>query len=178
MAGFLAFVALCGSAAAQDAAQETKSKAQVRKEQKLEREEIAAQRTEGLIESREFRFVAEKISGVTPTGSNSLTGGYCVDVMQGKMECYLPFFGKSTSSVYGSNSNPFDFKSQQLEFKEEGDLRSKKGVLLSIGAVPEMRANLFLLTFAIYKNGTATLTIVQQNGDGGTYYGRIEELPQ
>lgn len=105
--------------------------------------------------------------------TRQINGSYSVTYNSGKIEVYLPYFGRAYSGVgYGSNDNPLDFKT--IDFSEEKG--QKKDDQWTIVIKPNDYKEVQSMNFTLFTNGNANLDITLTNRSGIRFTGRVEPL--
>jgi len=148
-----------------------KSKSELRKDQKEKEKLEKEKRTEALIESKTFVFVAKR---AIPSGARSidLTGdNYSVTFQTDLIESILPFFGRAFAGAGYGNDNGMRFKGEPKTFTIN---KGKKNY--DIEAVVSDTNETYNLTLTVSFQGSASLFITSNNRSSISYQGSIEPI--
>ena len=145
------------------------SQEESKKELKAERELQKQKEIEGLINSRNFVFEAQK---VMPQGGRLLNldyNTYFLKFNETRTTCDLPFFGRGFNIPYGGGDGGIKFEGVPEDIKIE-----KKKKYYNIKATVKGKDDVYNLFFSIYSNGGATLSVNSNNRASISYDGEIE----
>ena len=138
-----------------------------KKELKAEREAQKQKEIEILIDSQNFVFEAQK---VTPQGGRLINLDYNMYFLKFNTEkttSDLPFFGRGYNIGYGSEGGiKFEGKPENIKVEKK-----KKNSILK--ASVKGKDDVYDLTFTIFYNGSATLTVNSNNRSPIFYDGEI-----
>lgn len=105
--------------------------------------------------------------------SRQVDGSYSVVYNAGKLDVYLPYFGRAYSGVgYGSNDNPLSFKSS--DFAE--DKKQTRDDRWTISIKPNDNKEIQTMNFTLFTNGSANLDITLANRSGIRFTGTVAPL--
>lgn len=141
-----------------------KSKKQIKEEKKIEKQK----QVEGLINAKEFVFVARQ---AMPTGYktvNLTTNPNYVKYHPELIESYMPYFGRAYSGVgYGGESGlHFEGKAEEYTFT-----KGKKNY--QVDATVKDEKDTYRLSLTVGFEGSATLMITSNNRSAISYSGEI-----
>lgn len=138
-----------------------------KKELKAERELKKQKEIEALIDGKNFVFEAQK---VTPQGGRLINLDYRTYFLKFNTEnttCDLPFFGRGYNIGYGSDGGiKFEGKPEDIKVSER-----KNG--WNLKTVVKGENDVYTLTFSIFTNGKASLTVISNNRASISYDGEI-----
>lgn len=122
-----------------------------------------------IIESQNYVF---KATMVYPQGGRSrhLTDEYDLTVTKEKVVSYLPYFGKSYSSSYGSSDGGIKFTSSKFDYKPE---KTSKNWEITIK--PKDAHDVQELFLTVFDNGSAKLRVTSTNRQGISFDGHVVE---
>jgi len=125
-----------------------------------------------LIESRHYRFVANK---ALPMGGGSinLTSEYDLIVDSTRVKAYLPFFGVAYRADYGNTQGGIKFNSAANKYSCE--LNKKKGIYM-ISMEVKGEKDIYQLHLDAGVSAYATLSITSNDKQNISYYGVIEKI--
>ena len=101
-----------------------------------------------------------------------LTPGFDMKMMNDSINTYLPYFGRSYQSNYGSTNGGITFTSTKFEYK----LKEKEKGGWELVIKPTDVKDITQLIYAISKNGYATLQVTSLNRQAISFYGIIEKV--
>ncbi|KAF2517075.1 DUF4251 domain-containing protein [Flavobacterium foetidum] len=138
-----------------------------KKELKAEREQQQKQKIKSLIDAKNFVFEAQQL---TPQGGRLIQldyNTYFLKFNTEKTTCDLPFFGRGFNVGYGNDGGiKFEGKPEDIKVSEK-----KNG--WNLKAVVKGKNDVYNLTFSIFANGKATLTVISNNRASISYDGEI-----
>lgn len=138
-----------------------------KKELKAEREQQKQDEIQKLIDSKNFVFEAQK---ATPQGGRFLILDYNVYFLkfsEAKTTCDLPFFGRAFNIPYGGDGG-IKFEGIPENIKIE-----KKKKSYNVKAIVKGKDDVYNLTFSIFYNGNASLTVNSNNRASISYDGIV-----
>ncbi|MFB9076633.1 DUF4251 domain-containing protein [Flavobacterium procerum] len=145
----------------------TNAQEKSKKELKAEREQQQKQKIKSLIDSKSFVFEAQQL---TPQGGRLIQLDYNTYFLKFNTEktiCDLPFFGRGFNVGYGNEGGiKFEGKPEELKVNER-----KNG--WNLKAVVKGTNDVYNLTFSIFTNGRASLTVISNNRASISYDGEI-----
>ena len=122
--------------------------------------------TEG-INNDHWKFFADYVNPLYGRARN-LTSEYFVSVINNKLVVALPYYGRLNSAAGAMNGNPLDFESTSFNLSKQ--TRSDGGWIINIKSPdPEVQS----MSFTLFDNGTAQLSITMTNRSGINYSGRV-----
>jgi hypothetical protein len=101
-----------------------------------------------------------------------LTPGFDMKLINDSINTYLPYFGRSYQSSYGSSNGGINFTSTKFEYK----LKEKEKGGWELVIKPTDVKDITQLIYAISKNGYATLQVTSLNRQAISFYGIIEKV--
>lgn len=138
-----------------------------KKELKAEKEQQQQKQIEALIDSKNFVFEAQK---VTPQGGRFIIldyNRYFLNFNTEKTTCDLPFFGRGFNVPYGGDGGiKFEGKPENIKVEKK-----KKNILFR--ASVKGQNDFYDLTFSIFSNGNASLTVNSNNRSSIVYDGIV-----
>lgn len=139
-----------------------------KKELKVERELRKQKETEGLIDSKNFVFDAER---VTPMGYRTIIldyNLYTIKVNKENVVCDLPYFGRGYNVAYGSSDGgmKFDGKPENITIEKK-----KKGY--NVKMTVKGQNDVYVLLFSVFYDGGTTVSINSNNRGVISYDGKI-----
>ena len=144
-----------------------KSKKQLRKERKIEKEkQIVA-----LVNSKEFVFIGRT---ALPQGFRTIdltTNPNYVEFKPDKIKSEMPFFGRAYSGVAYSRDGGLHFEGSPKEFTVEKEKKAYQ-----IKTVVKGDNDIYTLFLSVSFGGSATLTISSNNRSTISYYGEIRPI--
>ena len=142
-----------------------------RKKAKREKRAEEFSKTKKLVESRNFIFNAER---AFPSGMRSIdlvSNPGTIEVKDGSAEADLPFFGRSYTSHYSSNTG-IEFKgkieNENIEFNEK-----KQKIYYSFTINDK---DVFNVTMDVSSNGGCSVTINSNGKNSISYGGKISKI--
>lgn len=143
-----------------------KSKEQIKEEKRL----AEKKKTQALIDTKNFEFVADMAYPQRGRSINMTTNPNYLRIKNDSLYSEMPFFGRAYSGVAYSGGGGLSFKGSMKDysFKE-----NKKNFLLK--AEVKDNSDYYSVTLTIYFNGDASLHINSNNREGINYRGAIHE---
>ena len=132
----------------------------------LERAEV-----EQMIDSHSFIFVAERMNPLRGR-SRILTSSYDVRVNNDSIISYLPYFGRAYSAPVDPTNVGTQFTSTNFTYHVKADKNNKWYVSLTPKDAPAIQE----LSFTIFENGVASLSINSTYKDQISYEGYIKRI--
>ncbi|MCY1722173.1 DUF4251 domain-containing protein [Prolixibacteraceae bacterium Z1-6] len=164
MKNIILIMLLMFSVVALDAQEVKKSK----KEKRTEREAKLVEQTKKLVEAETWQFDARQMLPARGRSRN-LNTPYNVQVKDGEVDSYLPYFGVAHSAPYGSTDSPMIFKAPVEDYRtEEG---KKGGYIIKFKA--KNKNDLVEYTFNISSNGSTSLSVNSTNRQYISYHGDL-----
>jgi len=120
------------------------------------------------VESKEFTFKARTVMPMSG-GSKQLTSDYDVRLLGDSIISYLPYFGRSYTAVYGTESGGIDFTSTKFEYKAKARKKGGWDVTINPKDVKEIQE----LNFTISDDGSASLRVTSTNRQPISFYGNV-----
>ncbi|WP_163399288.1 DUF4251 domain-containing protein [Flavobacterium fluviatile] len=139
-----------------------------KKELKAERELQKQKEIEGLINSKNFVFEAQK---VMPQGGRMLNldyNTYFLKFSEDKTTCDLPFFGRGFNVPYGGGDGGIKFEGVPENIQIE-----KKKKSYNIKAVVKGKDDVYNLFLSVFFDGGASLSVNSNNRASISYDGEI-----
>lgn len=159
------FVLMFSVAAA--SAQDT-GKKKTRKEKRAEREAKLVEQTKELIGANTWQFDATQVLPAKGR-SQTLTTPYSVTVKDGKVDSYLPYFGRAYNASYGGTDSPMIFEAPIENYTVED--AKKGGYTIKFSA--RNKNDRIEFTFNVSSNGSSTLSVNSTNRQHISYYGDL-----
>lgn len=122
-----------------------------------------------MVESRNFNFVPNSFNSMNG-GIKQVTADYSVKLNGNNLVCYLPYIGRAYIAPINSSDNPMDFTSNSFTYVANPS--KNKGWDISIKPLDHKSIN--QLSFRIFDNGSASLSVTSINRDPITYQGYLE----
>lgn len=130
---------------------------------------IAPEKVNSLLQSKEFTFMAEKANPTNydvvrvlnsfPNSSASqmlnLDAGYTLEIKKDSIIAQLPYFGRMYNPSFNNEKNSYRFTSADFTIDEKMD---KKGSSI-FTIMPKDQQNVRKIVLEVYKNGRAYLSI-------------------
>ena len=139
-----------------------------------EKKEQKAEQVKELIESENFRFVAQSLTPMSGSKVN-LTSLYYFQIEGDNVISELPYYGRAYSVEYGSTDLGVKFNEKpeniDIEFNE-----NKKLYLISI--VVKTQKERFQIYINAGLSGYTNVSINPSNRQSISYYGTIEPIPK
>jgi len=120
------------------------------------------------IQSKEFVFKAQTVMPMSG-GSRQLTTEYDVRFLGDSIISYLPYFGRSYTATYGSESGGIDFTSTKFDYKTKARKKGGWDVTVKPQDVKEIQE----MNFTISENGSASLRVTSTNRQPISFNGYI-----
>ncbi|MDR1097183.1 MAG: DUF4251 domain-containing protein [Tannerella sp.] len=135
------------------------------KEEKAEKELVLHQ----AIENRAFVVDVERMLPASGR-SQALTSPYSLEIRDGRVKSYLPYFGRAYSIPYGGGDGLI-FESTATDYKSSFDGKGK--------AVVEFQAktkeDLYSFRLEIFPNGSASVHVTSVNRQGISFQGTASD---
>jgi hypothetical protein len=147
-------------------AQEKKPK----REKRIEKRAIMAEKVTGLVENRNFTFVARSAN---PTGWSEISLGpeYEFRVKGDSVFAYLPYYGRSYLVNYSSTDGGIKFNALTKDFTIKDRLTR-----FNINFEAQTSSDRYLIHLLVTKSGYGSLTVLSNNRQVINYCGVIEGL--
>ncbi len=130
------------------------------------------QELEKALTSDSWLFTAQQ-SNPQPPANRGLDAGYELKCDKGKLQSYLPYFGRSYSgTVAYSNQNPLDFTTTEYTIQRNNGKKGSKVLLIRPGSVKEILE--YRLT--VFSNGRATLDVTFNNRSPMSFSGQLAAI--
>lgn len=142
---------------------------------KVEREKRRyekAHQIDSLMKAKTFVFIASR---ALPQGGGTVdltTNSNSIKFQPGKIECYMPFFGRAYHIGYGGDGG-IKFEGAPLKYTIES---RKRGTEFEVNAGVSVTQDSFQLSLSVNNNGSATLTISSNQRSTISYFGEILKL--
>jgi hypothetical protein len=101
-------------------------------------------------------------------GSRNLTGGFFITLKTDTLVSALPYYGKLNSPSGALEGNPLDFRSTNFTLKKE-DKKAGEWIVTIDRPDKEVQA----MTFTLFDNGSAQLSVIMTNRTGISFSGRV-----
>ncbi|QSB28497.1 DUF4251 domain-containing protein [Flavobacterium sp. CLA17] len=140
-----------------------------KKELRAEKELHEQKETEGLINSKNFVFNAEKAN---PLGYRMIIldyNTYTIKVTEENVVCDLPYFGRAYNVAYGSSDGGMKF-----EGKPENITIEKKKKSYSIKMIVKGKDDVYTLLFSVFFDGGTNVSVTSNNKASISYDGEIK----
>ena len=146
---------------------------QVRAQSEADQKKKAAlEQFRSLIESKKYYFQANSATSMKGR-TIQLTGGYFLRLNNDELVVYLPYYGRSFTSDYGSQNLSVDFTSR--DFTYSADSTKKGGWEITITPANEPKAN--KINLSIGSSGYTTVRIASSSRQPIPYYGQVTVIP-
>ncbi len=157
---------------------EKKAATQNKKEQKITQIAQENSKINELLISKYFSFVAQRVYSSMPRANSSLDGSYSLEVSGDIINSYLPFFGRMDSVPYGGDTNPMRFKAHITSYDKTGAVtgKRKEKAVITIKANQDDGNNNYELILEVFSQESASLRVIQQNGESISYGGYITQI--
>ena len=130
------------------------------------------QELEKALVSDNWVFTAQQ-SNPQPPANRGLDAGYELKCEKGKLQSYLPYFGRSLSGTAAyTNQNPLDFKTTEFTVQRNNGKKGSKVLLIRPGSVKEILE--YRLT--VFSNGRATLDVTFNNRSPMSFSGQLSAI--
>lgn len=130
------------------------------------------QELEKALVSDNWVFTAQQ-SNPQPPANRGLDAGYELKCEKGKLQSYLPYFGRSFSGTAAyTNQNPLDFKTTEFTVQRNNGKKGSKVLLIRPGSVKEILE--YRLT--VFSNGRATLDVTFNNRSPMSFSGQLSAI--
>lgn len=130
------------------------------------------QELENALTSDNWIFTAQQ-SNPQPPANRGLDAGYELKCEKGKLQSYLPYFGRSFSGTAAyTNQNPLDFKTTEYTIQRNNGKKGSKVLLIRPTSVKEILE--YRLT--VFSNGRATLDVTFNNRSPMSFSGQLAAL--
>ena len=136
-----------------------------------------------MVESQRFRFIAYRINSTLAQSDARLAtlneAGYGLEITKKWVQCKLPFVGR----VYRGGMNDQHIEIFEGDYKYEyKKVKRRKGtdIVVKITARSADGSDKYELTFVIYDDGNANMTVRSNFRENVSYYGKIlpVDLPE
>lgn len=144
-----------------------------RKEKKEARKAELIEKTNALIKSGEWQFVATHMTPASGRG-RSLTSFYRVVVKTSEIDSYLPYFGRAYRAEFGTTGSPLSFRGEISDLSVND--WKKGGRIVSFTTVNG--SDRLDYTFHIAETGSATLLVNSTNRQSISFNGDIKEIEE
>lgn len=135
---------------------------------------------DSLIQSKHYIFMTDRASTTLATlPIVDLVGQqYYFKVKGDTIISELPFFGKSTSTLYNQINSPLSYTSESFKYEVKEIKRKKYSTtMVTIYAKPKsIDVNKFDITIEIHANGSAIMNVRGTNLSNITFFGNIEKI--
>ncbi len=122
------------------------------------------------ISSQQYIFIAQV--AIPQTGSSQqLTGRYDLTISKDTIISYLPYFGRAYVAPVDETDTGIKFTSTQFEYSNK---TIKRGRGWQVTIVPNDVTSVQKMFLTIYKNGTASLDVINTNRQGISFTGYIK----
>lgn len=144
-----------------------KSKKEIRQERRIEQQK----KTEVLVETKNFMFVANRAIPQGYPTIDLISNPNHLKFSPDLIDCYMPFFGRAYQVNFNQDGG-FKFKAKPETFEL---VKTKKGFELSVKVKDQN--DTYIIYLNISSEGTALLSISCNNKSSISYNGNIEALP-
>lgn len=122
------------------------------------------------ISSQHFIFIAQ--AAIPQSGSSrQLTGRYDLAISKDSILCYLPFFGRAYVAPVEDTDTGIKFTSSKFDYSMQ-TIKHDKGWQITI--IPKDITSVQKMFLTIFKNGTASLDVINTNRQGISFTGFIK----
>lgn len=121
-----------------------------------------------LVQSQNFVFKAEEANPARG-GSKQLSAGYDLTITKNSIISYLPFFGRAQTATLDPADAGIKFTSFRFDYKTETGKKSWQIIIR-----PNDVSNVHEMYLNVYKNGTATLDVMNTSRDNISFSGYIQ----
>lgn len=130
------------------------------------------QELEKALTSDNWLFTAQQ-SNPQPPANRGLDAGYELKCEKGKLQSYLPYFGRSFSGTAAyTNQNPLDFTTTEFTVQRNNGKKGSKVLLIRPGSVKEILE--YRLT--VFSNGRSTLDVTFNNRSPISFSGQLSVI--
>jgi len=134
---------------------------------------LSSDEIKNIIDSSQFTFVAERVNPLRGS-TRYLTSRYNVVIKKDTIDCDLPYFGRAFQAPIDPLKGGIRFVSS--DFFKSTDSKNESGWQVLIK--PKDNTDVQQLSFDVFNNGTATLTVTNSHRDPISFYGHIERLKE
>lgn len=125
---------------------------------------------EQAIAADSWLFTADQVNP-QPGGNRNLDAGYEVKCTRGKLQSYLPYYGRSYSGTGAyTNQRPLVYKTEEFTITKEKGKKNSWVIILRPAGVTEIRE----YRMTVFSNGTATLDVQLNTRTPISFSGRLE----
>lgn len=152
-----------------------------RSERKARRaaEAAATARTvDSILTARRFLFVPTRVITELPgMPYATLNTYYEVAVTPDSVVCSLPYYGYVYNTIFDPDRSPFYFTALHPEIRQEGVPAGRQKAWVIVNAREPYNRRSYVLTFEVFDNATASLTIQGTGTQHLQYLGNLFPIP-
>lgn len=152
-----------------------------RSERKIQRRAQAAataRTVDSLLTAKRFLFVPTRVVTQLPDAPYAtLTTYYEVAVTPDSLVCSLPYYGYVYNTISDPDRSPFYFTALNPAIRQEGTPAGKQKVWVVIEAREPYNRRSYVLTFEVFDNASASLTIQGTGTQHLQYLGSLFPIP-
>lgn len=141
-----------------------------RSDRRRTRDREKAEEIQKLIDLGNVRFIANFAHPMSG-GSIHLTSEYTLDIEEGKVTAYLPFFGRAYSVDYGSMDGGIKFSEMPVSLTWEKEKRGNRAVM----EVKTVKDN-YRLQLSVTPLGYASLDVISNNRQPIRFSGIVTKI--
>lgn len=123
-----------------------------------------------MVNNKNFVFVAEQVNPLRGR-SRQLTSEYDVTLKNDSLVSYLPYFGRAYQAPMDPSQGGIQFTSTNFSYSSTPN---KKGGWI-VNIIPKDYQAVQHLTFTIFENGNASLSVTNTSRDPISFSGRIRK---
>jgi hypothetical protein len=136
-----------------------------------DKEENKEKQVSGLVENKEFRFVAQSMQPLRGS-SRQLTSGYDVKITRDSINSQLPYAGRAQSASLDPSEQGLTFISTDFDISVGPMKKEKWDIVLKPKDTREVRE----MRMTVFSNGAADLQVSSNNRDPVSFRGYIEPV--
>ena len=142
--------------------------AQIQKDKKELKQEIAADRIDNLLASQKFEFIANTMFPMGQPSKNLVGSDYSVTFSPDKIVSDLPYYGVAHGGMGVGRDKGMRFEGEPIDF-----LITHSGKEYGVTAIVKAGNDSFSISMEVSKSGYATLTINSKNRESISYQGEV-----
>lgn len=151
-------------------------------ERKAQRAALAAataRTVDSMLAVKRFLFVPTRVVTQLPgLPYATLNTYYEVAVTPDSLVCSLPYYGYVYNTVFDPERSPFYFTAVSPSIRQEGTPSGKQKAWVIVNAREPYNRRSYILTFEVFDNATASLTIQGTGTQHLQYLGNLFPIPE
>ncbi len=160
-------------------AQARNSPGSERKTQRAAQAAATARTVDSLLAAKRFLFVPTRVVTQLPGMSYAtLNTYYEVGVTPDSLVCSLPYYGYVYNTLFDPDRSPFYFTAPNPSIRQEGTPSGKQKAWVIVNAREPYNQRSYILTFEVFDNATASLTIQGTGTQHLQYLGSLFPIPE